>query len=68
MYISRKSPITQEQRTINVPCNPEDYFAWEAGLGAADELMPYLTQEHRDFIVGGVFPGEFEFAVRYETV
>ena len=42
-----------------IPVNPEDYVCWETGYGSVQELMPYLTQEHQEFILSGITKEEW---------
>jgi hypothetical protein len=59
MYIKRKSVISGLEHTRNIPVNPDDYFAWNAGLGSIQDLMPYLNDEDREFILSGIIPEEW---------
>ena len=62
MEITRKSAISKIQRSLDIPVNPEDFIAWQAGYGSIDDLMPYLTIEHREFILSGITPKEWDEA------
>jgi len=62
MKITRKSTITGIQRTFDIPVNPEDYMSWQAGYGNIQDLMPYLSDDHREFILSGITPEEWESA------
>jgi hypothetical protein len=62
MYIKRKSVITGIERTLSIPVNPDDYTSWQTGLGTIEELMPYLTDTDRDFILSGITPDEWDTA------
>ncbi len=68
MYISRTSVISGINRTLNIPVNPDDYLAWKAGVGNVQELMPYLNDNDREFILSGITSDEWDdaFAERYE--
>ena len=59
MYIKRKSVISNIERTRNIPVNPDDYFAWQAGHASIQELMPYLTDSDREFILSGITDDEW---------
>jgi hypothetical protein len=65
MYIKRKSVITGIEHTRNIPVNPDDYFAWNAGLGSIEEIMPYLNDNDREFILSGITPEEWNSAFVY---
>lgn len=59
MRITRKSVITGIERTKDIPVNPDDYISWEKGYGNMQDLMPYLTDDDREFILSGIVPGEW---------
>jgi hypothetical protein len=62
MWIKRKSILTGVERTRNIPVNPDDMAAWEAGLGNIQELMPYLNDNDREFILSGITTKEWDEA------
>lgn len=62
MYISRKSVISDVSHTRYIPVNPDDYLAWKAGVGSVQELMPYLNDCDREFILSGITPEEWDSA------
>jgi hypothetical protein len=68
MYISRKSVISGISRTLYIPVNPEDYLAWKAGIGSVQEIMPYLNDSDREFILSGITADEWDeaFSESYE--
>jgi hypothetical protein len=59
MYIKRKSVISGIERTRSIPVNLDDYMAWQAGLGSIQDLMPYLTDSDREFILSGITEEEW---------
>lgn len=59
MRITRKSVISGIERTRDIPVNPDDFISWEKGYGNMQDLMPYLTDEDREFILSGIIPGEW---------
>lgn len=64
MYITSKSVITGVSHTRNIPVNPDDYIAWKSGFGSIHELMPYLNDEDREFILSGITPKEWDEVFR----
>jgi hypothetical protein len=62
MYIKRKSVISGIERTRSIPVNPDDYISWQAGLGSVQDLMPYLSDNDREFILSGITPEEWDEA------
>lgn len=59
MRVTRKSVISGIERTRDIPVNPDDFISWEKGYGNMMDLMPYLTDEDREFILSGIIPGEW---------
>lgn len=62
MQITRKSVISGIQRTKEIPVNPEDFMAWQAGYGNIQDLMPYLSLDDREFILSGITAEEWNAA------
>ena len=59
MKITKQSVISGKTRTLDIPVNPEDYISWISGYSNIDEAMPYLTTEHKEFILSGITKGEW---------
>jgi hypothetical protein len=38
----------------------DEYMAWQAGLGSIQDLMPYLSDNDREFILSGITPDEWD--------
>lgn len=66
MRITRKSIISGIERTRDIPVNPDDFISWEKGYGNVQDLMPYLTDEDREFILSGIVAGEWEQIGMYQ--
>lgn len=66
MIIKRKSIISGKVRTRDIPVNPDDMAAWEAGLGNIQDLMPYLNDNDREFILSGITSSEWDEAFAEE--
>lgn len=62
MQIKRKSVITGVERVRDIPVNPDDLIAWEHGLGNIQDVMPYLNDNDREFILSGITPEEWDDA------
>ena len=60
MLIKRKSAITGVERTRDIPVNPDDMIAWENGAGNIQDIMPYLNDEDREFILSGITSSEWD--------
>ena len=67
MWIKRKSILTGIERTRNIPVNPDDMAAWTAGLGSIQDLMPYLNDSDREFILSGITDKEWGEAFAEEA-
>lgn len=65
MYIKRKSVISGIERTRSIPVNPDEYMAWQAGLGSIQELMPYLSDADQEFILSGITQDEWDEMFAY---
>ena len=59
MRITRKSVISGIERTRDIPVNPEDMIRWQAGHGNIQDLMPYLNDSDREFILSGITSEEW---------
>lgn len=66
MIIKRKSAYTGQYRSKDIPVDPQGWAMYQAGVGSVDECLPYLTQEDRDFILSGMFPDEWNTAIKAE--
>lgn len=62
MLIKRKSYISGIERTRDIPVNPEDLAAWSAGHGSIQDIMPYLNDSDREFILSGITDEEWDEA------
>lgn len=62
MWIKRKSAISGIERNRNIPVNPDDFMAWQSGLGNIQDIMPYLNDDDREFILSGITPEEWDDA------
>lgn len=68
MKITRKSAITGIEHVRDIPVNPEDYVTWIRGHAGIHEVMPYLSDVDRDFILSGIIPGEWKAAFIEELI
>lgn len=60
MLIKRKSVISGIERTRNIPVDPEDFAMWQKGYGSIQDLMPYLNDNDREFILSGITADEWD--------
>ena len=66
MKITRTSVVSGVERTRDVPVDPRDLMAWQAGTGSIQMVMPYLSDSDREFILSGIVDSEWEEAFREE--
>lgn len=59
MYITRVSPYTGEENTLSIPVTQTEIDRWEGGE-LIQNAMPHLTPDQREFLISGLYPGEFE--------
>jgi len=68
MLIRRKSVFSGVERTKDIPVDPKDFAEYEAGYGSIHDLMPYLTDEDREFILSGMTSQEWKNAFSKEIL
>jgi len=68
MIIKRTSVFSGMTRSKDIPVDPKDYAEYEAGYGSIHDLMPYLTDEDREFILSGITPQEWKNAFSKEIM
>ncbi len=61
MHITRKSPFTGKTNTLDIPVTVEQLAEWQAGTLIQD-AMPNLSPDHREFLMTGITPTEWEDA------
>ena len=58
MKITRTSPCSGEVNELEIPCTPEQLEAWQKGT-LIQRAMPDISAEHREFIMTGITPEEW---------
>ena len=58
-YVIRKSPVTGETNTLELPITQEQLRRWKAGEHIQD-VMPHLTPDEREFVISGCTPEDWE--------
>jgi hypothetical protein len=61
MLIRKKSVLTDEWHTMDLPVAQADIDAWQNG-GLIQNVFPYLTSSERQFLMSGVTDAEWEKA------
>lgn len=59
MIITRTSTISGITRKRDIPLDPNDWAMWKMGMGSIDDVMPYLSDADRDFILSGITSTEW---------
>jgi len=59
MTITRRSPLTGETNTMRLDVSEGAFYAWEGGMLAQD-AMPNLTADEREFVMTGITPYEWQ--------
>lgn len=59
MKVTRKSPLTGEINTMELPCVPAQFVAWQTGMTIQD-AFPNLTPGEREFVKTGITPMEWD--------
>ncbi len=61
MHITRKSPFTGKMNTLDIPVTVEQLADWQSGT-LIQNAMPNLSPDHREFLMTGITPTEWEDA------
>lgn len=59
MEITRRSPISGREVTLEVPCTPEQIKRWRSGV-LIQEAMPDVPAALREFVKTGITPEDWE--------
>jgi hypothetical protein len=59
MIITRKSPFSGVENSMDIPVTQEQLDAWELG-SLIQNVMPGLTPDEREFIMTGITASEWE--------
>lgn len=59
MQITRRSPFSGKVNTLDINVTQEQLDRWEAGE-LIQNAMPNVSPEHREFIMTGLSPTEWE--------
>jgi len=67
MQIRRTSIISGIERVRDIPVDPNDMMLYQLEMGSIQELMSYLTDDDREFIMTGITPEEWQQAFSEEA-
>ena len=59
MLIKRTSRYSGIEHTTDIPVTPEQLKAWQESDRPIQYALPHLTKEHREFLLTGITPDEW---------
>ena len=60
MLVTRRSPFSKTENTMELDITPEQLAHYEQGNELIQNVFPDLPPEHREFIMTGITPEEWE--------
>ncbi len=60
MKITKRSPLTGEENTLDLDIDMYDWQKWLRGGELIQNSFPYLSADEREFLLTGLLPGEWE--------
>lgn len=57
--LTKKSPLSGLLNTLTVDCDVIEYALWKRGMLIQD-AMPDVPLDQREFLISGIYPGEWE--------
>ena len=60
MLVTRLSPFSHTRNTIDLDITAEQLARYEQGNELIQNVFPDLSPEHREFIITGITPEEWE--------
>jgi len=60
MRITRKSAVSRQINTMDLPVTQEQYDKWDKGGELIQNAMPNLTNAQREFLLSGITPEEWD--------
>ena len=65
MKITKRSQLTGAMHTMTIPCTEQQFSDWETGM-LIQNAMPNISPEHREFLMTGITPDEWDLYVKGE--
>ena len=62
MILVRKSMLSGEVHSMELPITSKQLSTWESGKGLIQEVFPKLTSAQREFIMSGITQEEWDNA------
>ena len=60
MLVTRRSPFSHKENTIDLDITAEQLARYENGEELIQNIFPNLSPEHREFIKTGITPEEWD--------
>ena len=60
MLITRRSPFSNKENTMELDITPEQLARYQQGNELIQNVFPNLPAEHREFIKTGITPEEWD--------
>ena len=61
--LTKRSPLTGKENTMTIDCVIADYYRWQDGA-RIQTVMPYVSSDEREWLMTGIFPGEWELFIK----
>lgn len=59
MIVTKRSPWTGKDNTLDLPITNGQWERWQGGE-LIQNVMPHLSDDEREFLISGSYPGEWE--------
>lgn len=59
MLITKKSPVTKRDNTMDLPITQEQLRRWDSGE-LVQKVFPHLTADQREFLMTGMTPEDWK--------
>lgn len=59
MLITKKSPVTKRDNTMDLPITQEQMRRWDSGE-LVQKVFPHLTADQREFLMTGMTPEDWK--------
>ena len=60
MLVTRRSPFSQVENTMELDVTPKQLTRYKQGNELIQNVFPNLSAEHREFIMTGITPEEWD--------
>jgi hypothetical protein len=60
VMITKRSPLTGKDNTLELPCTQADIDRWRVGGGLIQDVLPSLTPDQREFLMTGYIQADWD--------